>query len=121
LKIKLDENLPTALAHTLRRLGHDVETVPEEGLAGRADGRIWRAAQEEQRFLITQDLDFSDIRLYRPGSHHGLLLVRLRDPGRLALTAVVREVFVSQDVADWHGCLIIVTERKLRVHRPAAS
>jgi predicted nuclease of predicted toxin-antitoxin system len=27
-------------------------------LEGHLDGRIWRAAQEEGRFLITQDLDF---------------------------------------------------------------
>jgi hypothetical protein len=31
LKIKLDENLPTGLAHLLTNLGHDVDTVPDEG------------------------------------------------------------------------------------------
>jgi Domain of unknown function (DUF5615) len=46
---------------------------------------VWQAAQEGRRFLITQDLDFSDVRRYAPGTHHGLLLVRLPQPGRTAL------------------------------------
>ena len=37
LKIKLDENSPASLAGTLHALGHDVDTVPEEGLAGFPD------------------------------------------------------------------------------------
>jgi predicted nuclease of predicted toxin-antitoxin system len=118
LKIKLDENLPTALARELRGLGHDVHTVREEGLEGHMDGRIWQAAQGEGRFLVTQDLDFSDVRNFRPGTHCGLLLVRLREPGRLALTVAVRQVFSTQDVSGWRGCFIVLTERKLRVLRP---
>ncbi len=62
MKIKLDENMPAALAEQLRRLGYDVHTVVEESLAGQSDPDIWAAAQSERRFLITQDLDFSDAR-----------------------------------------------------------
>lgn len=119
MKIKLDENLPRVLRRQLAGLGHDVDTVPDENLAGREDGDVWRAAQREGRFLITQDLDFSDAREFGPGSHYGLLVVRLRDPGRLALAAVVQEVFASQDVQGWSGCFAVVTERKLRLLRPA--
>jgi len=118
LKIKLDENLPLALASELRGLGHDVHTVHEEGLEGQMDGRIWQAAQGERRFLITQDLDFSDVREFNPGSHCGILLVRLREPGRLALTEAVRQAFATQDVSGWQGCFIVLTERKLRILRP---
>jgi len=41
MKIKLDENLPTQLAGILGSLGHDVETVVQEGLAGFSDADIW--------------------------------------------------------------------------------
>src|SRR5690349_21520965 len=80
--IKLDENLPDELVHVLSALEHDVETVPGEGLAGKDDAVIFEAAQKEQRTLFTQDLDFSDIRKYSPGSHAGVVLIRLRDPSR---------------------------------------
>ncbi len=58
MKIKLDENLPLHLATSLEDLGHDLHTTSSESLAGRVDLDIWRAAQAESRFLITQDLDF---------------------------------------------------------------
>ena len=38
MNIKLDENLPHQLVQLLTDLGHDVDTVPDEHLAGRDDG-----------------------------------------------------------------------------------
>jgi predicted nuclease of predicted toxin-antitoxin system len=61
MRIKLDENLPASLAIVLTNLHHDVHTVADENLSGRSDHEIWEAAQQDQRFLITQDLDFSDL------------------------------------------------------------
>ena len=74
MKIKLDENLPLRFAILLKDLGHDAHTLHDESLIGHADREIWEAAQKESRFLITQDLDFSDLRQFAPGSHHGILL-----------------------------------------------
>lgn len=121
MRIKLDENIPARLARDLSDLGHDIETVVGEGLTGGDDGHIWQAVQRETRFLVTQDLDFSDIRRFAPGTHAGLLLVRLREPGRKALAQAVRRVFSSQTAADLNGCFVVITETKLRVLRPAAS
>ena len=118
MKIKLDENLPDRLVAALIRLGHNVDTVRSEQLTGRADPDVWSAAQAAQRFLITQDLDFSDIRRYTPGSHAGLLLVRLSRPGRKALFARVSTVFQTEKVEDWTGCLVVATDQKIRIRRP---
>lgn len=115
MRIKLDENMPATLVRERRGLGHDVDTVPSENLASRPDAEIWSAAQKARRFLITQDLDFSDIRQYRPGTHHGLLLVRLRQPGRKALTRRVRSIFETEDVGSWVQCFVVATDRKVRV------
>ncbi len=41
MKIKLDENMPAQLAGILERLGNDVETVIQEGLAGHPDSDIF--------------------------------------------------------------------------------
>jgi predicted nuclease of predicted toxin-antitoxin system len=81
---------------------------------------VWKAAQRGGRFLITQDLDFSDIRRFRPGTHHGLLLVRLRVPGRTALVRRVQSLFEEEDVERWRGCFVVVTDTKLRVRRSEA-
>jgi hypothetical protein len=117
MKIKLDENLPEALLSALAELNHDMDSVRQEGLAGQDDSNIWKATQGEGRFLITQDLDFSDIRQFAPGTHHGLMLVRLRVPGRLALTRRIRGVFSTEPVESWQRCFVLVTDLKVRVHR----
>jgi predicted nuclease of predicted toxin-antitoxin system len=118
MRIKLDENLPSKLAPLLRALGHNADTVPEERLQGHNDPVIWQAAQDAGRLLVTQDLDFSDIRRFRPGTHHGILLLRLRTPGRTALTVRLLSIFQTEDVESWDRCFVVATERKVRVVRP---
>lgn len=118
MKIKLDENMPVTLVHRLKSAGHDVDTVPEENLAGQDDATIWKAVKHADRFFITQDLDFSDIRQFTPGIHPGILLVRLRDPGRIALTERVMAIFLSEDIENWRKCLVVATDHKIRMRRP---
>ena len=119
MKIKLDENLPVRLALLLKELGHDVHTALEEHLTGHADKDVWEAAQKERRFLITQDLDFSDVRQFTPGSHCGILLVRLRSPNRTNLIDRVDELFRQENTREWSGCFVVATERKVRVLKPS--
>jgi hypothetical protein len=85
-----------------------------QGLAGRDDADVWQAAQKAERFLVTQDLDFSDVRKFSPGTHHGLMVVRLRAPGRIAL------VFREQTPEAWARCFVLLTDHKLRIHNPAS-
>jgi predicted nuclease of predicted toxin-antitoxin system len=118
MKIKLDENLPLALVPLLKALGHDAQTTQEEGLQGCPDEQVWDAAQEESRFLVTQDLDFSDSRRFAPGSHCGVLIVRLHTPSRENLTERIANLFRTEAAEDWSGCFVVATERKVRVRRP---
>ncbi|OGI39818.1 MAG: hypothetical protein A2140_06885 [Candidatus Muproteobacteria bacterium RBG_16_62_13] len=119
MKIKLDENLPATLAGILAAAGHDVDTAPSEGLTGQPDPQVWRAAQDTSRFFVTQDLDFSDIRRYQSGTHHGLLLIRLAEPSRRRLIERVRHLFATETVETWSRCFVVATDRKIRIRRPA--
>lgn len=118
MKIKLDENLPEGLVSVLSALGHDVDTVRAEGIAGRDDATVWSFAQADGPFLITQDLDFSDTRKFGPGVHGGLLLVRLPRAGRLELIRRIKQLFRVEDVESWTRCFVVMTEHKVRVLRP---
>jgi predicted nuclease of predicted toxin-antitoxin system len=117
MKFKLDENLPLQIAATLRILGHDIHTTADEGLTGCNDADLWRAAQGEERILITQDLDFSDARQFAPGTHHGLVLVRLREPSRIRLAEHLAEALRNEDIEAWTRCFVVVTDQKVRVRR----
>lgn len=118
MKINIDENLPVQLATVLINLGHDTDTLREEGLAGRSDHEVWEAVQKESRFLITQDLDFSDRRQFAAGSHHGILLIRMRSPKQKDLLRRIGQLFQTVNVAEWYGCFIVASERKIRVQKP---
>ena len=121
MRIKLDENIPISLVGALAELGHDVDSVPMEGLGGEPDNVVWKAARAENRFFVTQDLDFSDVREFTPGTHGGVLLVRLRQPGREALINRIAEVFRSENITSLRGCFVVLTERKIRIRRPASG
>ncbi len=121
MNIKLDESIPAELAEALQRLGHDVDNVHGEGLEGRPDASIWQAAQRGQRFLITQDLDFSDIRQFVPGTHPGLMLVRLREPTRRRLHDRIIAALKTADIANWWGCLVVLSESRIRVRGRAQA
>jgi predicted nuclease of predicted toxin-antitoxin system len=79
VKFKLDENLPVSSAEALTGCGHDVDTVTAEGLTGAADPHVVAAAAGEARVLITLDRGLGDIRRYPPGSHAGIVVLRLTD------------------------------------------
>jgi predicted nuclease of predicted toxin-antitoxin system len=120
MRIKLDENLPASLVQTLVQLGHDADSVLQEGLQGSPDPDVWAAAQAAKRFLVTQDLDFSDVRRFAPGTHRGLLLVRLANPSRRVLRSYIESLFRAEDVEGWARCFVIATDTKIRVRRPEA-
>src|ERR1700756_181087 len=121
MKFKLDENLPLQIAIDPRARTHDVQTVGEEGLTGGVDANIWQATQREGRILITQDLDFSDTRKFQPGTHHGIVLIRLQSPSRRNLIARTTELFETENVSGWARCFVVVTERKIRVKKPGPA
>lgn len=118
MQIKLDENLPAALTNLLAEFGHEAETSPQEGLAGCPDEEIWEAALRTGRFLLTQDLDFSDVRKFVPGTHPGLLLIRLDHPSRTALVRRMRQILQTENIESWKGCLVVASEHKIRVRSP---
>ncbi len=119
MRIKLDENLSTLSVAPLRGCGHDVDTVMSEGLAGAPDDRVFAGAQSDRRLLVTCDLDFSDLRRFVRGAHAGIVRLRLAEPSRAALEARVAEVLAHREAETWEGCLVVATDDRIRVVRPA--
>lgn len=117
MKLKLDENLPASAAPRLAALGYDVHTVLDESLGGKQDAVVWTAAQAEGRRLVTCDLDFSDARTFAPGTHSGILLVRLPDTEQWRAADHLVAWLSAPDAPSWQGCLVVATLHKVRVLR----
>jgi predicted nuclease of predicted toxin-antitoxin system len=119
--VKLDENLGQSHRDLLHERGYDVETVHSEGLSGAKDATLWEKVVTEDRFLVTLDLDFSDVRVFPPGTHPGILLVRGGRASSRAVLEVLRRVLVEQPLEELKGCLAVADERLTRVRRPRVS
>jgi len=79
MRILVDENIPGMTVQALRDGGHEVLDVRGSETEGAADSSLWEAAQREGRLVITTDKGFLE---RRQEAHHGLLVVRLRQPNR---------------------------------------
>jgi predicted nuclease of predicted toxin-antitoxin system len=76
LKFKLDENLSSSIKQILIASQHDVHTVVDELLQGSPDDEILKICSQENRCLITLDLDFSDIKRFPPEHNAGIVILR---------------------------------------------
>ena len=86
----------------------------DEGFNRSSDEVVWDRAQRDGRFLIIQDLDFSDIRKFSPGTHHGILLIRMREPSRRALQERIGQLFAMGESRSWGKGFIVATDLKIR-------
>ncbi|MCB0107858.1 MAG: DUF5615 family PIN-like protein [Caldilineaceae bacterium] len=118
MQIKTDENLPPIIAEKLRELGHDAATVLEQDMGGWKDNELWIAVQAEERYLITADKGFADIRQFPPGTHSGVLLLRPDEDGIRPLLNLMDYVLKQQPLENLQGLTTVATPRGLRIRRP---
>jgi predicted nuclease of predicted toxin-antitoxin system len=118
VRLKLDENLPDDALQAAVALGHDVDTVVDEGLGGATDPEVLAAASREDRFVVTLDRGFGDVRRYPPGSHAGIAVLRVdsQDPRTVANALTT---FLGNDaLGDLGGCIVVVRGHLVRIRRP---
>lgn len=118
MKFKLDENVPRRAGDLLTNAGHDVSTVRNEGLTGEPDAIVARTAAAEEMMLVTLDKDLGDLRSFPPGTHPGIIVMRLADQSAPRVTTVLRSLLQGFDLADLVGCLVVVEDTRVRIRRP---
>ena len=115
MRFKVDENLPVEVADLLRSVGHDALTVFDQKLVGENDKHILDVCQEEERALITLDLDFSDVRSYPPQEQCGLVVLRFRRQDKQYVIEAIKRIIESIEEEQIEGRLWIVEENRIRV------
>jgi len=118
VRLELDENLPLSLVELFASHDHEAITVVEEGLSGADDSVVAAAAASEQRILVTLDREFADIRAHPPGTHPGILVVRLDTPRPSHVRAALSGLLTRHRLEDLAGCVSIVQLGSVRVRRP---
>jgi len=114
MKILVDENIPLMTIRALREMGHRVLDVRGTENQGIDDDVLWKMTQKEGRLLITTDKGFTQ---YRSEMHHGILIVRLRQPNRHKIHLRVMQAMDCFAAEDWHGLLVVMRDMVQSVWR----
>ena len=115
MKFKFDENLPSDLGALLRADGHDAHSVLDEDLRGAADPSIAKVCQDEQRILLTLDLDFAHIKNYPPQDDCGIIVLRLARQDRDTVLAIIPRILTLLQSEPIAQRLWIVDDSRTRI------
>jgi hypothetical protein len=103
-----DEDFPLPVVEELRRIGHDVLTVQEDGRATAPDSAVLARAHELSRAVLTHNRRHYE-RLHRQGADHSGILSATQDPDHPALATRIHSALTGLSPGRW--CL--------RVNRPS--
>lgn len=117
LKVTVDEDLPRQAVQLLRDHGYDAASVVEQGMGGWKDAQLWIAVQRDERYLVTADKGFGDIRVYSPGTHHGILLLRPDEDGIRPVLELLQKVLDSYNLEDLIGATTVATPKGIRLRK----
>jgi len=78
------------LAGILQSAGYDAVTVAEQKLPGNSDALVIQVCRQEERILVTLDLDFADIQTYPPEEFPGIMVLRVSRQDKPYLISVFR-------------------------------
>jgi len=115
MKFKIDENLPVEFAQILTSEGYDAVTVVVQGLQGKDDTSLIDKCLQEERALVTLDLDFSDIRTYPPQNFPGFVVLRASHQDRDHLIQLLRQIVPLMGREPLERRLWIVEETRVRI------
>jgi len=119
VRLKLDENLGKYVATTLRQSGHDVTTVSGEGLAGSDDPVVIAVCRDENRCLVTLDVEFGNPLLFPPSRYAGIAVLRLPHQSTFGdLLATVQTLIAGLEQNPISGQLWIVQRNRIRHYQP---
>ena len=92
----------------LQAIGHEVDSCEQEGLNGAVDQTVFATCVSEGRLLVTLDLDFSNILAYSPGTHAGIVILRMKRQDIDNIVAATSKLFLRYAEDDLRGNLVIV-------------
>lgn len=99
----------------LKAEGHDAVHLRELGLQRLPNGDIFALAVQEERIVLTFDLDFGEILAHSRGSPSGVLLFRLHNPCTPFVVQRLEAVLRTSGSVLAQGAIVVVEDSRHRV------
>lgn len=114
MKICVDENIPLVTVSQLRDLQHDVLDIRQTPDQGMSDEFLWELVTKQGRLLITTDKGFAQ---HRTEQHHGLLIVRLRQPNERKIHERAMKGVAQFSQTEWRGLTLVMRDSVQSISR----
>jgi predicted nuclease of predicted toxin-antitoxin system len=115
MKFLLDMGLPQSTVGFLHSQGHQAIHLREQGLQRLADEEIIEKARQEERVILTHDLDFGRIIALSQSRLPSVITFRLDNMRPASVNHYLDEVLSQFSTELAQGALVSVNEQAIRV------
>ena len=112
---KIDENVPVGVLRILQVRGVDASTAPAQGLRGARDKQILLHCRKHKMILLTLDKDFARPGMYASGGHCGIVVLRPRSAGQVAVLDLLGRSIRKLDFGKMRDKIVVIEENHIRV------
>jgi predicted nuclease of predicted toxin-antitoxin system len=115
MRFLADMGVSRQVVEWLHSQGHDAVHLRDEGLQRLPNGEIFQKAADEQRIVLTFDLDFGEILAGCGGQIVSVIVFRLRNARGPFVIQRLADVLNSSSAELSQGAIVIVEDGRHRV------
>ncbi len=115
MKFLADMGISPTVVQRLREQGHDAVHLYEQGLMRLPDAEILNKAREEERVLLTHDLDFGELLAFSKQALPSVIIFRLSDMRPQNVWLHLQAILSQHGEVLEQGGLLSVRDRKVRL------
>lgn len=115
MRFLADMCVDVRIVRWLQEQEHDATHLRDEGLHRMPNGEIFKKAINEDRVVITFDLDFAEIAALTEGKKASVILFRLRNTRASHVIERLSTVLENSSEALEKGAVVVVEESRHRV------
>ena len=115
MRFLADMGVSQWVATWLREQGHEVVHLRDENLQRLPDDQIFEKATQENRMILTFDLDFAEILAFSGSKDVSTIIFRLHNARSSHVIERLKRVLDESSDALEQGAIITVEERRHRV------
>lgn len=117
MRFLADMGISMSTVRALRQQGHEIAHLREEGLGRLPDAAILEKARQEQRIVLTFDLDFGDLLAIGGHNYPSVIIFRLHNETPSFVTTALLDVLAQRAEVLLEGAIMIVEDTRYRIRR----